>query len=307
MIVISLVLSFLVSAPVYSQSQSEWRGPGRSGMYPDTGLLKRWPDAGPPKVWSAGDIGSGYSSPSIALEHIYVAGRKDTLEYLSKIDLNGKLVWQIPFGRSWDQSYEDTRTTPTISEGKVYMVSGKGEVVCHDAETGDRIWYRNAYEEFSGRCNLYGISESPLVFGDKVFYTPGGAETSMIALDKNTGELIWKTRCIGDSAAYVSPIHARHNGRDMIISLMANTAFGTNPEDGTILWEFNYLALETPVLNPYLKVTNCNSPIYHEGDIFLAKGYNHPSVMLSLHDEGSAVRVKWTNHLLDTHFGAMFW
>ncbi len=294
---------FVSSVDCWAQTLSEWRGPGRTGIYHESGLLKSWPESGPKKIWSAGGLGTGYSSPAIGDEYIYVTGRKDSLEYLTALDFKGELVWQVRFGRSWNKSYEDTRTTPTIHDGKVYMISGMGEVACHDARTGDRVWYRNAYEEYGGICNLYGISEAPLIVDEQVFYTPGGKETSMIALNKLNGELIWKTRSLGDSAAYVSPLFVRHNGQEMIINLMGNILFATDPADGKILWEFNYLALESPVPNPYLKVTNCNTPIYHEGEIFLAKGYNHPSAMLTLNEAGTEVRLKWTNDLLDTHFG----
>jgi outer membrane protein assembly factor BamB len=298
---IFVLLSFSVAG--WCQTVSDWRGIGRTGVYQESGLMKVWPEPGPPKIWSASDLGTGYSSPAIGKDLIYVTGRKDSLEYLTALDFNGKQVWQVNFGRAWNKSYEDTRTTPTLHDGKVYMISGRGEVACHDASTGKAIWFRNAYEEFSGNCNLYGISESPLIVDDKVFYTPGGAETSMIALNKNTGDLIWKTRSIGDSAAYVSPQFVRHNGQAMIINLMGHTVFGVDPADGNILWEFDYLALKTPILNPYLKVTNCNTPMYHNGDIFITKGYNHPSAMLTLNQKGTGVTLKWTNDLLDTHFG----
>jgi outer membrane protein assembly factor BamB len=300
-------LAFLLFAlPVqmgWAQTQSEWRGLGRTGVYNESGLMKQWPEAGPGKLWVAGNIGMGYSSPATGNDFIYVTGRKDTLDYITALDYKGSQVWQVPFGRAWNGSYEDTRTTPTIHDGKVYMISGMGEVACHDGKTGRRIWYRNVYQEFSGKCNLYGVSESPLILGNKVFYTPGGPETSMVALDKGTGDLIWKTRSLGDSAAYVSPLYARHNNQDMIISLMGNILFGVNPANGEILWEFNYLGLKSSIPNPYLKVTNCNTPMYHKGEIFIAKGYNHPSAMFTLNEAGTGVTLKWTNDLLDTHFG----
>ena len=234
---------------------------------------------------------------------IYVTGRKDSEEYLTALDFTGREVWQVKFGRAWNGSYPDTRTTPTIHNGKIYLISGMGEVACHDAKTGNKIWYRNAFEEFHGICNLYGISESPLIVDDKVFYTPGGNETSMIALDKNSGDLIWKTRSQGDSAAYVSPLYVKHNDQEMIVNLMGNILFGVDPADGKILWDFNYLGMPTPTENNFLKVTNCNTPMYHNGEIFVAKGYNHPAVMLTLNESGTGVTLKWMNTLLDTHFG----
>lgn len=293
----------LAVQPGWAQTQSEWRGIGRTGIYPEWDLVKEWPEGGPEKIWVTGDIGTGYSSPAVGDQYIYVTGRKDSLDYLTALDYNGKQVWQVVFGRAWNDSYQDTRTTPTVHQGKIYLISGMGEVACHNGKTGERIWYRNAYQEFSGRCNLYGVAESPLILGNKVFYTPGGQETSMIALDKNTGSLIWKTRSLADSAAYVSPLYVKHNNQEMIINLMGNLLFGVDPADGNILWEFDYLALKGPVENPFLKVTNCNTPIYHQGEIFVSKGYNHPSAMFTMNEAGNGISLKWINSLLDTHFG----
>lgn len=300
---LAIVLLLLAQQPGWSQIQSEWRGIGRTGIYNESGLMKVWPEGGPEKVWVADDLGTGYSSPAIGGQYIYVTGRKDGADILTALDFNGKQVWQHPFGRAWTGSYGETRTTPTLENGKLYMISGMGEVACHDASTGEKIWFRDVYTEFSGRCNLYGVSESPLIVGDKVFYTPGGYETSMVALNKHTGELIWKTRSLADSAAYVSPLYVKHNNQEMIINLMGNMLFGVDPADGNILWEFNYLALKGPIENPYLKVTNCNTPLYHNGELFVAKGYNHPSAMFTLNEAGNSITLKWTNTLLDTHFG----
>ncbi len=296
-------LSLLLSIPVSSQVVAEWRGAGRTGVYPDTGLLKIWPEGGPAKRWTAGELGTGYSSPAIGSEYIYVTGRHDTVETITALDFNGAQVWQVAFGKAWNRSYEDSRTTPTLFDGKIYVISGMGEVACHDQKSGQQVWYRDAFREFSGQCNEFGISDAPLVVGDKVFFTTGGKKTSMIALDRLTGAPVWTTRSIGDSVAYVSPLYVRHNNQEMIVNLMGNILFAVDPADGRILWEFNYLGLRTRLENPYLKVTNCNTPMYHNGEIFIAKGYNHPSAMFSLNESGTAVSLKWTNDLLDTHFG----
>lgn len=300
---ILLLLSLFISTTLISQTVSQWRGPERNGWYPETGLLKEWPTEGPVKLWVAKDLGMGYSSAAVTVNLIYITGRKGEKEVLTALDLQGNQIWQVEFGRAWEDAYPDTRTTPTVNDGKVYLISGMGEVACHDAKTGERIWMRDAFQEFSGVCNLYGISEAPLVMGNKVFYTPGGSRTSMIALDKNTGALLWESPALGDSAAYVSPLWVTHNEQDQIINLMGNWAFGVNPDTGKILWKFDYIALPTDQSNPYMIRTNCNTPIYHQGCVFLNKGYDHPSAMLQLDPAGKKVDLKWTNKDLDTHMG----
>ena len=288
---------------VEGQVVSQWRGPERTGIYNETGLLKKWPEGGPEKIWSSDQVFKGYSSPAMGEEYIYVTGRSGDDEYLTALDYNGKLIWQVKYGRAWNQSYPDTRTTPTVYNDKVYMISGQGEVVCHDAQTGKQVWYVNAHEEYSGIFNIYGPSEGPLIVDGKVFYTPGGFETTTIALAAETGDLIWKSDPIPDSAAYVSPVLASHKGRDMILNIAANWAYGLDPEDGSFIWKFDYINRETRQQVRGMIITNCNTPLYHEGKVLLNKGYDHPTIQLSLSDDAKNVRINWSSWDFDTHMG----
>lgn len=299
---IGLVL-FCLAISTTAQTTSEWRGPGRMGEYFETGLLKEWPEGGPEKFWSVGDLPNGYSSPAMGEDIIYITGRIDSLEYLTALNYMGEKLWEVPFGGAWGNSFPETRTTPTIYNGDIYLISGQGEVACHDGKTGKQIWYRNAFKEFSGIHNLYGPSESPMIFDDKVIYTPGGSETSLIALDVKTGELVWMTESIGDSSAYVSPIGIRHRNQDMILTVMTNHALGVDPADGKILWTFDYIDLPSHQDNKYMKITNCNSPLYADGEVFINKGYDHPSALLSLNASGTEASLKWSTFDFDTHMG----
>lgn len=298
-----LILTLLIFQSLKAQTTSEFRGPNRSGIYAETGLLKQWPEDGPEKIWSAANLGKGFTSPAMGKENIYVSGRIDSLDYLTCLNYSGKLLWQVAYGRARDKSYPDTRSVPTLDDGRVFLISGQGEVVCLDGKSGEIIWKRNAFNEFSGIPGPHGIAESPLVFDDKVIYTPGGFETSMVAFNKDNGGLVWKTESLRDSTAYVSPLLIDHNGQKMIIQLLANILFGVDPDNGEILWDYHYINLRPPEENPKLKWTNCNTPIYHKGDLFVTKGYNHPAAMFSLNGNGTAVELKWINDLLDTHHG----
>ncbi len=296
-----LLIAFSMSG--FSQTTSEWRGPGRTGEYFETGLLKQWPAEGPEKIWSYSDLPGGYASPAMGEEFIYVTGRQDSIETLTALTYEGKKVWEVPFGQAWDESYPETRTTPTIYNGNVYLISGRGEIACHNGQSGDQIWYVNGLKEFSGVYNLYGPSESPLVFDNKVIYTSGGAKTSVVALDADSGDLIWKTKSIGDSSAYVSPILINHKGQEMVVTVMTNHALGIDPSNGNIRWTFDYIGLPSRQNNRYMKITNCNSPLYYNGNLFINKGYDHPSAMLTLNETGTRADLKWTSFDFDTHMG----
>ena len=298
-----LLIFVLATQSLGAQVESEWRGPGRTGEYPEIGLMKNWPDGAPEKLWSSDKVLKGHSSPALGVDFIYLTGKKDSIEYLTALDYDGNLVWQVPFGRAWNGSYPETRTTPTLYNGKLYMLSGQGELVCFDAKTGKQIWYSNTNEEFSGIFNIYGPAESPLIVDNKVFYSPGGYETTTVALNTETGELIWQSEAIPDSAAYVSPLYINHNGHEQIVNITANWAHGIDPLDGSFLWKFNYINRETRQTVRGMIITNCNTPIYSNGKVLLNKGYNHPSIQLSLSDDGKDVSINWSNWDFDTHLG----
>jgi outer membrane protein assembly factor BamB len=236
-------------------------------------------------------------------EYIYVTGRKDDNEYLTALDYEGNMIWQTRFGRAWNESYPDTRTTPTLYNGKLYMLSGQGEVVCHDAATGKQLWLVNAHEDYKGIFNIYGPSEAPLIVDNKVFYSPGGYETTTIALDAETGKLVWKSDPIPDSSAYVSPLYVNHNGQDMIVNITANWAHGIDPSDGSFLWKLNYIDRETRQRVRGMIITNCNTPLYSDGKVLLNKGYDHPTLQLSLNEKGDDVSINWSSWDFDTHMG----
>ena len=156
---------------------------------------------------------------------------------------------------------------------------------------------------YGGIVNIYGPSEAPLIVDGKVFYTPAGFETTTIALDAETGKLIWKSDPIPDSAAYVSPLFINHNGQDMMINITANWAHGMDPKDGSFLWKFDYINRETRQKVRGMIITNCNTPIYSDGKVLLNKGYDHPTIQLSISDDSRSASINWSSWDFDTHMG----
>lgn len=296
---------------IHVLSAADWpqfRGPSRDGISPETGLLKTWPEGGPAHLWSVDGIGGGFSSASVTGNRIYVTGRKDTLDWLSALELDGTLLWQIPYGRSCRRTFPDSRCTPTVDEDRVYVISGGGEVVCVDAKTGRIQWSVPAHEKFHGRYWDWEIAESPLIVDDKIIYTPGGHQTTMVALDKRSGETVWQTKSLHDSVAYVSPRLIRHHRKDIIISVTCNYLFGVDARYGRILWHHDYAGLhnETSIAfwdgGPF---TNTNTPLYRDGRIYITSGYDHVGAMFDLLQDGSEVRLKWIDETLDVHHGGV--
>lgn len=279
----------------------QFRGPNRDGISQEKGLATHWPDGGPNLLWSVDGVGDGYAQPSIAGGIVYITGVREGKEFASAFDLKGKRKWQVEYGTAWTKSFPPSRSAPTVDGNSLYIISGAGEVVRVDAETGTLAWSVPAKETFGGKVHPWGTGEAALVVDDKVLYTPAGAQTTMVALNKATGELVWQTESLNDKASYLSPVLITHKGIRMIIGGTGNYIFAVAPEDGRMLWKYNYAAESMPKNGGSI---NCNSPIYHEGNLFITSGYNHVGLMLGLDDRGQPGKL-WTNTDLDTHHGGV--
>ncbi len=300
-LLLTLLISFLTLQYACSQQISQWRGTDRDGIYYETGLLEEWPDDGPKLLWSLDGLDKGYSSVTIAHNAIYFTGINDTVDMLIAVDFNGNIKWQTPYGTAWPGSFPDSRCTPTIENERIYLSSGNGDVACIHAISGEKIWDRKASKEFEGTYGRWGISESPLIVDNKVFYTPGGNITTMIAIDKLTGETIWTSESLEDEPAYVSPLLVNWNGKQMIVNLTKNFVFGIDPDHGEILWTYNY----GEISNDQGWNIQINTPLFHQGELFITNGYDHKSVMLKLEEDLSSVSVKYIDSTLDVHHGGV--
>ena len=132
----------------------------------------------------------GFSTVSIKDGNIYTTGMIEKRGYLFAIDNNGKLKWKKEYGPEWAGSHPGTRTTPTIDEDRLYIMSGQGRIACFNRNHGELIWKVDTLEKFQGKNITWGIAESVLIDGDKVFCTPGGKDASIVALNKHTGQLV---------------------------------------------------------------------------------------------------------------------
>ncbi|MCD7976633.1 MAG: PQQ-binding-like beta-propeller repeat protein [Tannerellaceae bacterium] len=159
-----------------AQTPYGWRGPERNGIYSETGLLKEWPVGGPEQLWETLDAGKGYSSPVIVDGKIYLTGMNEdeTREIFSAYTLKGEKIYEITYGSPWKDTYPETRTTPAIEGNKAYVISGAGEIVCINTDNGDILWNIDGDVTFERKTGTWGTSECPLLFDNKLIYTPGG-------------------------------------------------------------------------------------------------------------------------------------
>jgi len=293
---------------IFAQNPAQWRGPGRDGVYNESALLDQWPAEGPALLWSAQGIGKGYSSVVSDGKMLFVTGMRDSTDILSALTPDGKIVWQTPFGPSWKGSFPDTRCTPTVDGDFVYLISGGGTATCISKADGKIKWSFNALAKFDGRYGDWGVCESPLVAGNKVIYTPAGPKTTMVALDKSTGETLWQSATLNDTGAYVSPLLINYGGKEIIVTLINKYLLGVDLAKGSILWTFDYSAYMPEkglTIWPGAPKTNTITPLFDKGNLYITEGYNHVGVMFRISDDGSQINKVWTDTVLDCHHGGV--
>ena len=276
---------------------TQFRGPNRDGKSGETGLLKSWPAGGPKQLWTSKvNVGTGFSSMSIANGAIYTTGLIDGQETMFALDLKGKLKWKAAYGPGFSKFPPSTRTTPTVDGEYLYVMSSMGKAVCVKASDGKEKWSVDTAEKFGGKNLRWGIAESILIVDDKAICTPGGPGATMVALDKLTGKTIWRTKSLSDISAYCSPILIKDAKKNLIVTMTGENVIGVSPASGKVLWKYPYRGRCQ---------AHAVSPTYSDGQIFITSGYGDGAVMLKLSPDGKSVKVAWKDKDYDTHHGGV--
>ena len=275
------ISSFLIllCIPALSADWGTWLGPNRDGKSIETGLLTSWPEGGPKVVWQATGLGEGYSSMAVVGDRIYTQGQEGDQQFVLSLETaSGKQVWKTPNGRSYGSDQGGgPRSMPIVDEDRVYALAADGTLACLDTESGKIIWQLNYTEKFGSRLPRWGFSEQPLVDGDRLIITPGGAGAGIVALNKNTGDVIWQS--LDDPAAYSSILPIDFGGRRIYTTMTEPAAVGVDAEDGSLLWRYDKV---TPGIN-------IATPVYSDGYIFYSTDYDTGCALLQLSVEGGKV------------------
>ncbi len=273
---------------------SQWRGPNRDGFYPDKNLLSQWPKEGPELLWTYEDLGKGFSTVAITHDKIFTTGMFDTTSYIITLDHEGNLLWKKEYGYSWTTNFPGTRSTPLIYGDLGYVLSGLGKLVCFNTENGDLVWTIDLYEDFIAREVRFGMTENLLIDGDKLFCTPGGIRSNVVALNRTNGEVIWESTGNGEPSAYCSPTMIEISGKKFFITITASSIISLDPENGNLIWSHD---LKFP------HGIHGNTPVFHDGYIFAMNGWGHGSVMMKITDEGYGIEEVWRSNLFDLEHG----
>ena len=223
----------------------QWRGPERNGTSKETGLLKEWPKDGPKLLWQVNDVGDGYSTPVVVGNRIYLLSNTGMEnEFVAAHSTqDGKVIWTTRVGNvgnpNQNPPYPKARSTPTVDGNFIYALGSDGDLACLEAKTGKIRWSKNIRKEFGGTPGEWAYAESPLVDGDLVVVTPGGAEATMVAVNKKTGALVWKSAIPGgDPAGYASAIVVQGGGRKQYAQLLSKGLVGVDAKTGQFLWRY---------------------------------------------------------------------
>jgi alcohol dehydrogenase (cytochrome c) len=187
----------VLAAPAYAADWPQWQGPERNAVSKETGLLQEWPKNGPPLAWKVTGLGGGYNSPAIAAGRIYgMSFRGDDEVVWSRNETDGKQVWEAKLGpaqrEGLPQGSEGPGCTPTVDGDRLYVIGAGGALACVQIADGKIVWQKNLIKDFKGRAPMWRYNESPLIDGDKLVCTPGGEDGTVIALNKATGDVVWK-------------------------------------------------------------------------------------------------------------------
>ena len=296
---VSLLLVTLVAQVVADENGNwpQWRGPNRDNLSSDTGLMKEWPHGGPAKVWEAKGLGAGYSSVIVADGKIFTMGDLRDGAYALALDMAGKPLWKRKIGPTGGGP-PGPRSTPAYDSGSVFVLGQDGSLACLDANSGAVKWHKNLQRDFGGTMmSGWGYSESVLVDGDKVICTPGGPKGTLLALNKNSGEQIWRTKDWTDSAAYSSPIQVEIGGKRQYIQLTGESVAGVDAEDGKVLWRANRHG-DTAVIA---------TPVFKDNQVFVTSAYDTGCNLFKITPHGGQFTVEqvYANKNMKNHHGGV--
>jgi outer membrane protein assembly factor BamB len=284
-----------------------WRGPDRTSFSTETGLLTRWPSGGPKLLWKMQGLGDGFSTPSVAAGRIYLMGTKGQSEHVFALDSRaGKVLWSTAVG-TMTGGHPGPRSTPTIDETALYVISSDGKLACLDSADGQLRWSKDFKADFGGKCGTWAYAESPLIDGDVLVCTPGGDTATLVALNKQTGAVLRKAPVTGlessgkrsyATAAYSSVIAAHIAGTRQYIQFLSGGVVGIEAATGKLLWHYDH---------PANKTANISTPICKDDSVFAASAYGTGGGLVRISSAGGKYRTEEAYFLqsMQNHHGGM--
>jgi outer membrane protein assembly factor BamB len=296
----------LAVVPAQAADWPGWRGPDRTGVSHEKGLLSSWPKGGPPLVWTAEGFGEGYSPPSVVGPRLYVMGAVGGEEHLFAHRVSdGKRLWSLRAGKVGPNDgpqYPGPRSSPTVDGDRVYAVGSDGDLLCAEAESGKLLWRKQFKTEFDGAPGAWAYCESVLIDGDLLVCTPGGPKAAMLGLDKMSGKTVWQTPIEdGHVAGFASPVVAQVGKVKLYVQFMGAALVGVDARTGRQLWRYRKnvggVCANTPVVDGDLVFSTAAGTPGAGGDALLQ--------MTADEKGGVSVKQVYLKRNLMTHHGGV--
>jgi len=294
----SLLLLVVTSVAVVADDWPQWMGPERDNVWRESGVVNKFPDGGPKILWRT-LIAGGFAGPAVAAGKVFVADyvtrdnvrianfdRKEftgTERVLCLDQTSGQILWQREYAVSYTISYPSgPRCTPTVDGNRVYTLGAEGHLFCFDILTGNVVWQKNLKNEYGTKTPLWGYAAHPLIDGDKLLTLAGGTGSHAVALNKFTGEEIWRTGT-SPQLGYSPPTIIQHAGVRQLLLLRPNAVTSVDPETGREYWSVPYKASSGSMIM---------SPVV-AGEYLYVAGFNKQSLMIRMASDKPAATEVW--------------
>lgn len=268
-----LLISGIVAISNIQAQIYQFGGPNRNGVYEENELLDIWPEEGPELVATISGIGLGFAAPTVTDDGIFIAGMIDSIGHVFHFNHQQDLVWDRSIGLEFTYKYVGSRATPTIEDDRLYYVASMGDAVCLNVSTGEKIWHVNIMDKFNGPDVKWGYTESPLIYNEKIIFTPGGPGKNVVALDKMNGNLIWTANADTTVNSYCSPVIVNHQGKDFILMSTRDYILLIDVSNGEI-------KVKHPLTDKHYN--HAMAPIYNNGRVFYSSGYGEGSTLFKI-------------------------
>jgi outer membrane protein assembly factor BamB len=291
---LTLTLLLQIAVPASrADGSTDWehfRGPNYNGISDEKDWTDRWPANGPKRLWRT-DVGTGFSSIAVAGGLAYTMGNQGNVDTVFCFDAeSGTLKWKHSYPCATDPKYYEggPSATPTVSGGKVYTFSRKGDVLCLDAKTGGAVWSKNIAKTLNLEIPTWGFASSPFVSGKFVVLNAGSVGT---CLDATSGDVIWKSDT--SASGYSTPVPHEYDGKKCVIMFAAKTVYAVDLETGRRVWSY-------PWKTDY--DVNAADPLPFGDKVFISSGYDHGCALIQI--SGSKSAKLWQNKNMRCHFNS---
>ena len=291
---------FLTGNPLFADDWPQWLGPGRDSVWRESGIIEKFPTNGPPVLWRA-KISGGYAGPSVAQGRVYVADRqlaqgasnpadpfaRTVVHGFERVlclnEADGEVLWKYEYECPYTISYPaGPRVMPQVSEGKVYALGAEGNLLCLDAVGGKLVWSHDFKKEFGIKAPLWGFAGHPLLDGNRLICLVGGAGSTAVAFDKDTGKELWRA-LTAEEPGYSSPVIYEAGGKRQLILWHPEAANSLDPETGEVYWSVPFKSRAGMTLATPRKL----------GDLLFFTAFYSGSLMLRLDSAKPAAATVW--------------